>query len=970
MKKAVYLPTDEIVVILSEMVGYFEVFHNGQSKIVPESDLAFIDTEEKIISVEDFKQNIFLSLHREPLSQILFSQNTCRLVPEPHQFKPLFKFLSSENNRILIADEVGLGKTIEAGMIFKEVQSREDLKISLIVVPPSLIFKWKDEFAIRFGEYFEIYNSKSFLALIKEFETFRNSKLFDKKIIVSYNTIRDDKVTSALKNSSFFEVDFLIMDEAHTMRNSDTSTHEAARNITALSQNIVFLTATPVQNRLTDLFNILNLLDNELFMDYEYFENQLKPNAFIHSLVAILRSNASHDEVKSHIESSIDQIKDSYPDLVDIADRIAATGHWTTSIKVGFIDELLFHDELSFIINRTKKKDVGRLIPRSAKSLVVTPNPSERAYYNAVISFTKLLNPHVPAGFITVMPERMASSCMIGSLQNFKTILQSGRLSFSEVDDFDENIHEEINYPQQIEHALREVIRLGDKIGEEDSKYKRFLRLIQDLSGSKTPQIIVFSFFKSTLKYLHGKLTNAGYRVGIIHGDYEVEERYNTIGLFKRGTFDILLSSEVGSEGLDMQFANVIINYDLPWNPMRVEQRIGRIDRIGQKFDKLHIFSLCIEGSIEDRILMRLYEKLQIFEASIGELEPIIGDLASELNIPELLELTDDEIDKVLHIDDLAKRREELESANREKDLHNLLMDGYEESDINEINTKQSGFISERVQILLKQFLNSHNVSYQTVDSGTIVLKEKSLGKLVESLKTHLSDRRENPQWYNEERILLNELTSTDRKEFVFLPNRSEEFKSVFVGIASPLTRMLLKGKAIVEGIVLAEHKRFSNGYVCIGRLDMNSRKTQSKLVTLFISHDYKSYKEIDFELFMSGLENDSRITDFETESLKQFASTILIKQLDQERKAFEKNISKQIDQKINSLNSYMEKRIKTSKRLVSSVKESNIIRMKLSEIENLENQQSRRIRELELQKKITASYKILGLIQLKNEQR
>ena len=83
MKKAVYLPTDEIVVILSEMVGYFEVFHNGQSKIVPESDLAFIDTEEKIISVQDFKQNIFLSLHREPLSQILFSQNTCRLVPEP-----------------------------------------------------------------------------------------------------------------------------------------------------------------------------------------------------------------------------------------------------------------------------------------------------------------------------------------------------------------------------------------------------------------------------------------------------------------------------------------------------------------------------------------------------------------------------------------------------------------------------------------------------------------------------------------------------------------------------------------------------------------------------------------------------------------------------------------------------------------------------------------------------------------------
>lgn len=968
MKKAVYLPTDEIVIILTEMVGYFEIFHNGQSKIVPESDLVFIDTEEKVIEVQDFKQNIFLSLHREPLSQILFSQNTCRLIPEPHQFKPLFKFLRSENNRILIADEVGLGKTIEAGMIFKEVQSRENLKISLIVVPPSLIFKWKDEFAIRFGEYFEIYNSKSFLGLIQEFEVFRNSKLFDKKIIVSYNTIRDDRVTSALENSTFFEVDFLIMDEAHTMRNSDTSTHEAARAITAISQNIVFLTATPVQNKLTDLFNILNLLDSELFMDYEYFENQVKPNAFLHSLVAILRSNASHGEVQRHIESTINEISDAYPDLVDIVGRIAAAKELTTSVKVGFIDELLSHDELSFIINRTKKKDVGRLIPRNAKSVVVTPNSSERAYYNAVISLTRLLNPHVPSGFITIMPERMASSCMIGSLQNFKNILQSGRLSFNEVDDFDVNLDEELNYPQQIEHALREVIRLGDNIGEEDSKYKRFLKLIQDLSDTKTPQIIVFSFFKSTLKYLHSKLTNAGYRVGIIHGDYKVEERYSTIGLFKNGTFDILLSSEVGSEGLDMQFANVIINYDLPWNPMRVEQRIGRIDRIGQKFDKLHIFSLCIEGSIEDRILLRLYEKLQIFEASIGELEPIIGDLASELNIPDLLELTDDEIDKVLHIDELAKRREELESVNRERDIQNLLMDGYEVSDNNGISTEQSGFVSERVKILLTEFLESHNISFQTVSNGVLVLKDKSLKELVKSLKTHLSDRREHPQWYNEERILLNELASADRKEFVFSPNRAEEFKSVFIGIASPLTRILLNGKVISEGIVLAKHKRLPEGYICVGRLDMSSRKKQSKLVTLFISPDYSSFREIDFELFMSGLENHSDTSSFETERLKQFSSTILIKRLEHEQKAFEKKISKQIDQKINSLSSYMEKRIKASKRLVSKVTETNIIRMKQSEIENLENQQRQRILELESQKKITASYKILGLIKINNE--
>ena len=122
-----------------------------------------------------------------------------------------------------------------------------------------------------------------------------------------------------------------------------------------------------------------------------------------------------------------------------------------------------------------------------------------------------------------------------------------------------------------------------------------------------------------------------------------------------------MLSSEVGSEGLDMQFCNVIVNYDLPWNPMRVEQRIGRIDRIGQKFDKLHIFNLCIQGSIEDRIYSRLYQKLNIFESTIGELEPILGNLEKQINIPDLINLTQKEIDEVLNLKELAIKRQEIE---------------------------------------------------------------------------------------------------------------------------------------------------------------------------------------------------------------------------------------------------------------------------------------------------------------------
>ena len=143
------------------------------------------------------------------------------------------------------------------------------------------------------------------------------------------------------------------------------------------------------------------------------------------------------------------------------------------------------------------------------------------------------------------------------------------------------------------------------------------------------------------MSYLEKKLSEKGFKIGKIDGDIEPEERYDIINQFKEGKFDILLSSEVGSEGLDMQFCNVIFNYDLPWNPMRVEQRIGRIDRIGQKAEKLFVFNLVVKGTIEDRIYSRLYDRLGIFESSIGELEPILGDIQKEFQIQDIVEMSE-----------------------------------------------------------------------------------------------------------------------------------------------------------------------------------------------------------------------------------------------------------------------------------------------------------------------------------------
>ena len=283
LKKGIYKLTKQNIIIVDEFEDYCEILLDGEYKTVLKNEIQISSSSINVSTLNELKENIFINCIKNPLSDILYSYNTNRLTPEPHQYKPLVKFLNSENNRVLIADEVGLGKTIEAGMIYKEIDKREELKISLIVVPSSLTYKWQEELNIRFDEYFTIYKTNQFLHFINEVENYSSSKLINEKIIISYHTLRDERVMKKL-NNSFFEVDFLIMDEAHTMRNMGTSTYESAEIITSLSEHIIFLTATPVQNSLNDLFNILSLLDNDYFKDYDYFEKMLKPNSIIHKV--------------------------------------------------------------------------------------------------------------------------------------------------------------------------------------------------------------------------------------------------------------------------------------------------------------------------------------------------------------------------------------------------------------------------------------------------------------------------------------------------------------------------------------------------------------------------------------------------------------------------------------------------------------------------------------------------------------
>lgn len=958
MKKAIYLPTGQNTLITSEFDGYCEIFLDGEYKTVPQSDVGESVASIESVPLSHLEEHIFADYLRKPISDLLYSFNTNRLSPEPHQYKPLIKFLNSENNRILIADEVGLGKTIEAGMIFKEIDSREDLKISLIVVPSSLTYKWKEELEIRFDEHFRIIKSNEFIQLIDEFDGFHEGRSFNEKIIISYHTLRDERVMKKLRNS-FFEVDFLIMDEAHTMRNSGTSTFESGEIITALADHIIFLSATPVQNSLSDIFNILSLLDNDYFKDYDYFTRMIAPNAVIHKTIAMLRNHNSLEEINSFLyekgsfEGELGQVFGSLMKLHSI----------DSERRIHFINRLMQCDHMSFIINRSKKKDVGRSIPRNATSVIVKITDAEQAYYDSVIEFVKFLNPSTPQGFITIMPERMASSSMIASLESFIAMRKSGKLFIKDIEDL-EDYYDDIDIRAEAMNYLDAIIEKGGAIGVDDSKFIRFDEIVRDLHSQNIRQMIVFSFFKKTLNYLETKLTALGYKVGKIHGDFSIEDRFAKIKEFKKGTFDILLSSEVGSEGLDMQFCNVVINYDLPWNPMRVEQRIGRIDRIGQKFDKLHIFNLCIEGSIEDRIYNRLYTKLDIFESSIGELEPILGDLQSRLNIAELIHLTPEEVEQRVHLQELAITREKIEIAGQTAEVEKLINDDYRfESEKEQwIGVEKTAYLQTQVRRLFLAFLESQGIGFNELKDGTVKLTTDNTKRLIGILKERMSDKRAQSTRYMTERSAIQSIIRQKELRISFDTNNNDDFAMLFLSISHPFIMMIAPNKSATPLYTTIAHPNYPRAVGVIYRADIHARKPKSSLCITLLN-DVGTVETLDYFDFITHATQVNEIDTSDLDSIKNRTMPHVMSYIEKLKSEESEVLYRLIDVKIQALTNYYDKKIAQAKKMEAKVIEEGVLRMREAQIDNLIEDKRLKIAELEKQREIAGSFEILGMV-------
>jgi len=631
----------------------YEVYISADNQpIFKESDLKHYSPDLQWGYLDDLLRDLAIVKMKRPLSNALYALYASRTKFEVYQFKPALKFLSNPDQRLLIADEVGLGKTIEAGIIYLELQARIGLDRVLFVCPSSLKQKWQSEMKSRFDEDFIILDRAGIDTFLKEHERLGDHAQL--RAIVSLESIRRRDVAEKFKDVKF---DLVVIDEAHHCRNTNTLAHAIASTLIDNSDAALLLTATPLQMGREDLFNLLRILSPGEFDNFNAFLNRLEPNKFVNKAAEYLMQNRTPEalSVLQEVENTPEDKRflgnPHYHDVIDIL----KTPYPRRQELITAQRKLLELNTLASIFTRTRKRDVQEKAPkRTAFTLAVNFTPEEKRLYNEIVEEVRndyqwRHNSGRGSGWVTIMKERQAASCISAVVNKSSIRLEEEweekkafQNEFNAVDlsspnadsdwyfDDDDVVERSSNTAAVRAHVAYSVVRPALSV---DTKFEVFWGALKKiLEEDSTSKVLVFSYFVGTIDHISSELEKRNVNARAIHGKYDVAVRQKTIEQFRDDPqIRVLISSDVGSEGLDFQFCNTLFNYDLPWNPMKVEQRIGRIDRFGQESERIRIYNLAIADSVEERILIRLYDRIEIFKQSIGDIEVILGERIKEL---------------------------------------------------------------------------------------------------------------------------------------------------------------------------------------------------------------------------------------------------------------------------------------------------------------------------------------------------
>lgn len=691
-------------------------------KFIPPKSIDQLLKSKEFAAKENFIQGLIYKKLDRPLADNLYTFYASRTEFLVHQFKPVLKFLNTAKQRLLLADEVGLGKTIEAGIIITELAARVgELSRVLVVCPSMLTQKWQREMQRRFGLEFKTLKRSDFVDFLKGYKEYWEAEKL--KGICSIQTLRAKRMIEQLREVEP-HFDIVIVDEAHYMRNPETLSSELGEVLGELSDAMLFLSATPLQLGTQDLFNLLRLLVPEEFSDFLLFHDLIEPNDYINNaLRRLYNPSEALEELKKVEYTSQGKRFAKNPYYLEAIELLTNNKAKLSRDQAIRLQKLLIElNCLSYIFTRTKKKDVEAQFPtREARVIRVEFTQAEMDFYNAVTDFvaerfTTKYGSFQGISFAVIMPQRQVASCIQAMKQSLGWIVKK-RVIKAPTEDNGDIIDPtaDIESPWKLENnevsAVKRLLSSANRVKELDTKFDMFLKALRKLEKEDPEaKIIVFAFFKKTLEYLRRRLERTEYsgKVALIHGNIHKEDRERIIKKFREiKEIKILLSSEIGGEGLDFEFCNAIFNYDLPWNPMRVEQRIGRLDRYGQRHEKILIYNFSMVGTIDDEILSRLYRRINIFERYIGDLDAILGDQITELTKEVFnTRLTHEQkIQKIEKIaENLARRQKELEEFERECQKF-IGQDEYFNQEISRILETKKFITSAEVKFFLRIFL-------------------------------------------------------------------------------------------------------------------------------------------------------------------------------------------------------------------------------------------------------------------------
>lgn len=551
-------------------------------------------------------------IKNEMASQSILSPYESNVIPLPHQILALEKVMNGAYCRYLLADEVGMGKTIEAGLCLKELKLRGIVKRTLIVVPLSAMIQWQSELKKHFNEKFHIYDSEFIGSMAKTFGRLdadndiniwqQNNQIivsmdslrplesrrgWSKEKIDAYNKYRIESVINA-------DFDLLIIDECHKVGGSDENVgrFQMAKELCSAIPNVLLLSATPHRGKSDHFRRIMKLLNNDAFSgEAKPTLEELEPYVVRTEKRQAIDYSGKPLFNKRRTEKLVAQYDDSKHKL-----QQALYDSVTEYVKKGF--------DLATKTKNTSYAFVMVLFQRMMSS-------STQAIFDAI---EKRANRLETEKNLALTHENMAQKILEEDAD--------AQLSL----DFEEKINEQIqNTAAAYETELTELKDLLSeakhcKANEVDVKFEYLLRRLDELKKAENNmdlKFIIFTEFTSTQNMLCQELSNrGGYTSVAINGSMDSDERGEALKKFK-DKVQVLVSTDAAGESLNMQFAHIVINYDVPWNPMMIEQRIGRVDRIGQSHEVLAI-NMMIDNSIDSRVYEVIETKLNIILAEMG----------------------------------------------------------------------------------------------------------------------------------------------------------------------------------------------------------------------------------------------------------------------------------------------------------------------------------------------------------------